>query len=294
MKCNSRLNSKESFPPTTIRNNVVRITLKAANGYIHILRVPESALEFLQRAWPFVVEGSNGKKQIRKDGVNLGSTWVHLITGRTNLPHIVRCKNGDWLDWTKNNLYVVQDDAKDQASFEDQTSFHGTLLTERSPTSNPTSNPTSKFDRSGYVDYEKLNRDLAKQEAERDVKPNTYVDQYGNTQTIPDYILKMKDIPPMESGDAARAREMKWLKEKAEEYRLAGIAATEAKAKETLDEQLAAANRQMAEMAEHPKPMTPAEEREQLAIHEMHLSQQASQKKNLSSQAHSVTRSHEL
>ena len=158
------------------------------------------------------------------------------------------------------------------------------------------SNPTTKngFDFSGYPPYESINREnAAKDEAERlAVKPDTYVDQYGNRQTIPEYVKHMCDIH-QETGDEARAREMKWLKEKAEEYRLAGIAATEAKAKETLDEQLVAASRQMAEYAAHPKQMTPAEEKEQLAIRAMHLSQQAAQKKNLNAQAHAVTRSHE-
>ena len=151
------------------------------------------------------------------------------------------------------------------------------------------------FSFEGYPDFEKMNRErAAKDEAERlAVKPgsnsDTYVDEHGNRQTIPDYVKHMCDIH-QPTGDEVRLREKRWLDEKAEEYRLQGIAAAAKAEASKIDEQLAALNRQMAETAANPKPLTDIEWKEAEAIHEMHRLQEQQQKKNLTAQAKHVSR----
>lgn len=112
--------------------------LKAGNGYTHLLRVPcdgstnpaTNALPLLQRLFPFTVSTGGKRKKAVKNGVPVHEYWLEAIynTVVEDFPYIPRCRNHNWLDWTDGNIYVEWNEAQRQRVFEEQTSFHGSLL----------------------------------------------------------------------------------------------------------------------------------------------------------------------
>jgi hypothetical protein len=91
------------FPDYVLDGTVADIRLKAANGYVHHLRVPKKLLGFLKNNWPFYVSDDATKKVFK------GSTPLHTVWLRTRIQKyglIPRCKSGNWLDWTEGNVFV--------------------------------------------------------------------------------------------------------------------------------------------------------------------------------------------
>jgi hypothetical protein len=86
------------FPETRVINHVAVIgPVIAKNGFEHVIRVPESALDFLRRNFPFQIF----KNRIVKDGRDLTSEWADL-SGTTP-------KSG--LDWTETVSVVPEPSA---------------------------------------------------------------------------------------------------------------------------------------------------------------------------------------
>jgi hypothetical protein len=127
------------FPKYTRKGNVAHIPLYAANGYRHVLKVPAdgsediaaNALSFLQSQWPFIVtKGGKRKKVIRPDGMYLHDLWLNQIWSKSSVPVQAYCRNHDWLDWTDLNIFAEWRARRDQLTFEAQTSFQRSLITD--------------------------------------------------------------------------------------------------------------------------------------------------------------------
>jgi hypothetical protein len=90
------------FPDYSVKGNVAEICLTAGNGYVHHFRVPKNLLGFLKKHWPLSVRGVT--KKIFKGSTPLHTIWLRGRIQKHGL--IPKCKNHNWLDWTRGNVFV--------------------------------------------------------------------------------------------------------------------------------------------------------------------------------------------
>jgi hypothetical protein len=114
-----------AFPPVIIKDGIAVFPFRSANGYVHPIRVPAAALDFLKRCWPFELSGSRGKKRLTKNDIDLCEAWMKISANDLDI-HTHAHKG--WLDWS--TVTYTKDDAKArQQTFEDETNFNRCLLT---------------------------------------------------------------------------------------------------------------------------------------------------------------------
>lgn len=77
---------------------------------------------------PFQISGRT--KKVTKSDIDLCTAWVKVYSLNEKLPHIVRCRNHDWLDWGHGNIWIEWDEQRAQARFERQNSYVGNRLPE--------------------------------------------------------------------------------------------------------------------------------------------------------------------
>jgi hypothetical protein len=109
------------FPRYRVRDGVAQIELRAKNGYTHRFRVDEKTIPFLRKCWPFEVStGGKRKKIIKRAGKKkfpLHTVWLmrkHKLRSRWDFSRNPKCRNHDWLDWTRGNIFVPKVNRKSE------------------------------------------------------------------------------------------------------------------------------------------------------------------------------------
>jgi hypothetical protein len=102
-----------AFPAHSVKHGIAEIELRARNGYVHRFRVDSADIPFLQLCWPFTVSaGGKRKKVIKRVGkqkIALHTVWLmhrHQLRSRWDFSRKPKCRNHDWLNWTRGNIYI--------------------------------------------------------------------------------------------------------------------------------------------------------------------------------------------
>jgi hypothetical protein len=86
------------------------------------------ALAFLRRCWPFQVSGAKAKKlkKVTPDGklADLHELWLSFAYDGQPYIDVPRCVDGNWLDWTGENVRYKVPNARHRKRLQDRFEVH--------------------------------------------------------------------------------------------------------------------------------------------------------------------------